>query len=440
MGGRRRRRGGGAGRIARQGSGPGRGPGLQRNAACVRARHNVITAFNPITQVGQEAGLGRAGSGGGPSGWCLSCGLWKGLAVVFTCICTTCAVVLARCPIGAMSNRPCRRWCGARCGWGASGRSSIMCGCRRRPSPCPGAAPCSPMCRWTGAASGPWQVGSSRGWLAQPARQGSGAECSGSSAALLRLPLAPHRTLPGSQCAPAGSSPHPPLALLPMCCSAGAAGAAQGDGGRGSGDGHCSHGAVRVPRGVQHTRRGLGRPAAGSWRRPPGRAHQPGLGVRRARRRGGPGGDGVVAGSYGGALPLGSSRPSPLAARLVWLCIPRLTHSCSLSWPAAPPVQRLARLPMRRLVPKGFVFIFVEKQHVQALCRQVRQSAGWPTVVWRTASAFAPAAMCQPPPPSTPAHMHALQLIALLPVHSLFSFFLPRSCRCAPGVTATLRT
>ena len=95
---------------------------------------------------------------------------------------------------------------------------------------------------------------------------------------------------------------------------------------------------------------------------------------------------------------------------------------------------------MRRLVPKGFVFIFVEKQHVQALCRQVRQSAGWPTVVWRTASAFAPAAMCQPPPPSTPAHMHALLLIALLPVHSLFSFFLPRSCRCAPGVTATLRT
>ncbi|PRW51014.1 putative aarF domain-containing kinase chloroplastic [Chlorella sorokiniana] len=35
-------------------------------------------------------------------------------------------------------------------------------------------------------------------------------------------------------------------------------------------------------------------------------------------------------------------------------------------------VQRLARLPMRRLVPRGFVFIWVPKQHVQAVCRQMR--------------------------------------------------------------------
>jgi hypothetical protein len=27
---------------------------------------------------------------------------------------------------------------------------------------------------------------------------------------------------------------------------------------------------------------------------------------------------------------------------------------------------------MRRLVPRGFVFVFVAKQHIQALCRQVR--------------------------------------------------------------------
>ncbi|KAL4447954.1 hypothetical protein ABPG75_005173 [Micractinium tetrahymenae] len=35
-------------------------------------------------------------------------------------------------------------------------------------------------------------------------------------------------------------------------------------------------------------------------------------------------------------------------------------------------VQRLARVPLRRLVPRGFVFVFVEKQHVQALCRLMR--------------------------------------------------------------------
>ncbi len=37
----------------------------------------------------------------------------------------------------------------------------------------------------------------------------------------------------------------------------------------------------------------------------------------------------------------------------------------------SPTLQRLARLPMRRLVPRGFVFIWVPKQHVQAVCRQV---------------------------------------------------------------------
>lgn len=35
-------------------------------------------------------------------------------------------------------------------------------------------------------------------------------------------------------------------------------------------------------------------------------------------------------------------------------------------------VQRLARVPLRRLVPRGFLFVFVEKQHVQALCRLMR--------------------------------------------------------------------
>ncbi|KAL4425126.1 hypothetical protein ABPG77_008231 [Micractinium sp. CCAP 211/92] len=35
-------------------------------------------------------------------------------------------------------------------------------------------------------------------------------------------------------------------------------------------------------------------------------------------------------------------------------------------------VKRLARVPLRRLVPRGFVFVFVEKQHVQALCRLMR--------------------------------------------------------------------
>lgn len=39
----RRRRGG----LARQGS----GARLQRTAACVRAHHNIITAYNPVTQV-----------------------------------------------------------------------------------------------------------------------------------------------------------------------------------------------------------------------------------------------------------------------------------------------------------------------------------------------------------------------------------------------------
>ena len=46
----RSRRGGGGGRVSRQGSGA--ASRLQRNAACVKARHNVITAFNPVTQVG----------------------------------------------------------------------------------------------------------------------------------------------------------------------------------------------------------------------------------------------------------------------------------------------------------------------------------------------------------------------------------------------------
>lgn len=41
-----------------------------------------------------------------------------------------------------------------------------------------------------------------------------------------------------------------------------------------------------------------------------------------------------------------------------------------------PSPQRLARVPLRRLVPRGFVFVFVEKQHVQALCRLVRSAAG----------------------------------------------------------------
>lgn len=51
-GGRRRRRGGS--RMQRQGS----GRSLLRNAAGVKARHNVITAFNPVTQVHGGAGNG----------------------------------------------------------------------------------------------------------------------------------------------------------------------------------------------------------------------------------------------------------------------------------------------------------------------------------------------------------------------------------------------
>ena len=42
--------------MPRQGSG--RGPGLPRSASGLQARHNVITAFNPITQV--AAGAGRS--------------------------------------------------------------------------------------------------------------------------------------------------------------------------------------------------------------------------------------------------------------------------------------------------------------------------------------------------------------------------------------------
>lgn len=53
-GGRRRGNRGGA-RMQRQGSG--RGPGLPRSASGLQARHNVITAFNPITQVGSWVGI-----------------------------------------------------------------------------------------------------------------------------------------------------------------------------------------------------------------------------------------------------------------------------------------------------------------------------------------------------------------------------------------------
>lgn len=60
-GGRRRRRGGG-GRMQRQGSG--RGPGLPRTAAGLKAAHNVITAFNPTTQV-------RLGGWGGAAAACV---------------------------------------------------------------------------------------------------------------------------------------------------------------------------------------------------------------------------------------------------------------------------------------------------------------------------------------------------------------------------------
>ena len=56
-GGRRRRARGGA-RMQRQGSG--RGPGLPRSASGLRARHNVITAFNPVTQVGAGGATGAA--------------------------------------------------------------------------------------------------------------------------------------------------------------------------------------------------------------------------------------------------------------------------------------------------------------------------------------------------------------------------------------------
>ena len=60
----RSRRGGGGGRVLRQGSGA--ASRLQRNAACVKARHNVITAFNPVTQVGSgRACLFSAGQGSG---------------------------------------------------------------------------------------------------------------------------------------------------------------------------------------------------------------------------------------------------------------------------------------------------------------------------------------------------------------------------------------
>ena len=60
----RSRRGGGGGRVSRQGSGA--ASRLQRNAACVKARHNVITAFNPVTQVGSgRACLFSAGQGSG---------------------------------------------------------------------------------------------------------------------------------------------------------------------------------------------------------------------------------------------------------------------------------------------------------------------------------------------------------------------------------------
>ena len=39
-------------------------------------------------------------------------------------------------------------------------------------------------------------------------------------------------------------------------------------------------------------------------------------------------------------------------------------------------MQRLAQLPMRQLVPRGFVFVWVDKAHVQAVCRQVKEGGG----------------------------------------------------------------
>lgn len=71
--------------------------------------------------------------------------------------------------------------------------------------------------------------------------------------------------------------------------------------------------------------------------------------------------------------------------------------------------QHLAKLPMRRLVPRGFVFIFVEKQHVQALCRQVGAAwlAGrhWGAALRHPACAVhrqSPVPTCPPPPGCLP--------------------------------------
>ena len=47
----------------------------------------------------------------------------------------------------------------------------------------------------------------------------------------------------------------------------------------------------------------------------------------------------------------------------------------------APPLQRLASLPLPKLVPTGFVFIWTPKQHVQAVCKQARQARASPSWV-----------------------------------------------------------
>jgi len=82
------------------------------------------------------------------------------------------------------------------------------------------------------------------------------------------------------------------------------------------------------------------------------------------------------------------------------LACPAAALCCPIPHP--PSQQRLAKLPMRRLVPKGFVFVFVEKQHVQALCRQVRALCWACACVCGGAAAYV-RALCRQVPACLPA-------------------------------------
>lgn len=176
--------------MHRQGS----GARLQRNAACVRARHNVITAFNPVTQVPgccwRWLPAERQGGGGQPPDRSPAQPALAAAPLCAACPFQRPSKLSTHSPAGVLVQRsaqvaggsinndewsipptdppaspppppphPARRWSAARCRWQeAASTTFTTCACRRRRCPCPGVAPWRRTCLRTFAGSGRWRV------------------------------------------------------------------------------------------------------------------------------------------------------------------------------------------------------------------------------------------------------------------------------------------